>query len=223
MPGQPLGQHFLASSRIASRLVDGIGLDTRDRVVEIGAGTGILTAEIVTRAGLVIAVELDTALAHALSARFAKKANVVVLRGDGLDLPLPAGPVRVVANPPFAITSSLLRTLLDDPSVPMARADLVVQWQVARARVDATDLLAARWAPWWEFARGRRIPAAWFRPKPRVDAALLTITRRAEPLLPAAAAEAYGAFVRAEFARNGDRARRRAATAWADRYSLSTR
>jgi 23S rRNA (adenine-N6)-dimethyltransferase len=223
VPGQPLGQHFLASSRIAARLVDGVALGARERVVEIGAGTGVLTAELASRAALVLAVELDPALAHALQQRFVTQSHVVVLRGDGLDLPLPAAPFRVVANPPFAITSSLLRALLDDPTVPMARADLVVQWQVARARVHATDLLAARWAPWWEFTRGRRIPASWFRPKPRVDAALLTITRRAQPLLPTAAAEAYGAFVRAEFARNGDRARSRAVTAWADRYSLSTR
>jgi 23S rRNA (adenine-N6)-dimethyltransferase len=223
VPGHKLGQHFLASSRIAAQVIDGVGLDARDLVVEIGAGTGMLTAALADRAALVVAVELDGALAHGLTQRLARQSNVLVLRGDGLDLPMPAAPFRVVANPPFAITSALLRALLDDPTVPLARADLIVQWQVARERVRATDLLAAQWAPWWEFARGRRIPASWFQPRPRVDAALLTINRRTEPLLPAADAAAYAAFVRAAFTRDGERARRTDLTDWVRRYSVAAR
>ena len=84
------------------------------------------------------------------------------------------------------------------------RADLVVQWQVARhrARVGegrSADLLGAIWAPWWTFARGRRLPAAGFHPRPGVDAAVLVITARPSPLLAPADFARYTAFVTADW------------------------
>ena len=81
------------------------------------------------------------------------------------------------------------------------RADVVVQWQVARHRAKVSeggpaDLLGATWDPWWQFARGRRLPAACFRPRPSVDAAVLQITRRDPPAWPPEEFERYAAFVR---------------------------
>jgi 23S rRNA (adenine-N6)-dimethyltransferase len=132
---------------------------------------------------------------------------VTVWRADVVDVPLPVTPFRVVANPPFGHTAAVLRRLLDDPGGGLERADVVVQWQVARhrARVDAgasTDLLGATWGPWWRFARGRRLPAACFRPRPSVDAAVLAVTRRDPPLLAPERLTEYAAFVRAEFGRS---------------------
>ena len=219
MRKRPLGQHALASSTLASRLVADAGVDACHRVVEFGAGRGVLTAALAERAGLVIAVEVDTNIAPRLVRRFATASNVVVMTADAFAVPLPSSPFSVVANPPFAITTDLLHHLLDDPRVPMQRADLVVQWQVARSRVafaagSPTDLLAASWSPWWCFARGRRIPASCFRPRPCVDAAVLTITRRPDPALPTAAAAAYHRLVRGEFTRNGERARTFSPSDW---------
>ncbi len=156
-----------------------------------------------------LAVELDDALAVGLAQRFADAPTVTVLRADLADVPLPVTPYRVVANPPFGHTAAVLRRLLDDPGGGLERADLVVQWQVARhrARIDAgapADLLGATWGPWWCFARGRRLPAAGFRPRPSVDAAVLVVTRRERPLLPPEVFAGYAAFVRAEFARRPD-------------------
>jgi 23S rRNA (adenine-N6)-dimethyltransferase len=84
-----------------------------------------------------------------------------------------------------------------------------VQWQVARERARAaggppTDLLGARWGPWWEFRRGRRLPAACFRPRPSVDAAVLVVTRRAEPILPTSASGRYSAYVARAFRSRAD-------------------
>ena len=89
------------------------------------------------------------------------------------------------------------------------RADLVVQWQVARHRVRVSaggpaDLLGATWAPWWRFARGRRLAAACFRPRPSVDAAVLVITRRDPPLLPPAEFGHFATFVRRNWAARSD-------------------
>jgi 16S rRNA A1518/A1519 N6-dimethyltransferase RsmA/KsgA/DIM1 with predicted DNA glycosylase/AP lyase activity len=83
----------------------------------------------------------------------------------------------------------------------MVRADLVVQWQVARARVHAErgpplDLLAATWAPWWTFRRGRRLSREQFQPRPSVDAAVLIACRRSPALLPVVEWEPFRDLVR---------------------------
>jgi 23S rRNA (adenine-N6)-dimethyltransferase len=216
-----LGQHFLGSEQLAERIVADAGVTPAHRVVDLGAGTGAITAALAACGASVLAVELDDALAIGLAERFAEMANVTVLRADLVDVPLPVTPYRVVANPPFGRTAAVLRRLLDAPAGGLERADVVVQWQVARHRArvgagDTADLLGATWAPWWRFARGRRLPAACFRPRPSVDAAVLAVTRRNPPLLPAQAFEPYAAFLAGEFARRSDR--RADVSAWAARY-----
>jgi 23S rRNA (adenine-N6)-dimethyltransferase len=147
--------------------------------VELGAGRGMLTGALAERAAHVLALELDPKLVSVLARRFAAVRNVTVLPVDARDAPLPANPYRVVANLPFGITGAVLRRLLDTPASGLERADLIVQWQVARERervgdAPPTDLLGARWGPWWEFNRGRRLlpsPAVRRRRRARCDAA----------------------------------------------------
>jgi 23S rRNA (adenine-N6)-dimethyltransferase len=217
-----LGQHFLGNAQIAARLVADAGIDSDDRVVDLGAGTGVLTSALAARAGAVFAVEIDDALARRLARRFARASNVTVVRGDVREVPLPLNPYRVVANPPFARTASILRRLLDDPAGGLVRADVVVQWQVARHRAAASDglpgdLLGATWGPWWQFRRGRRLPAACFRPRPSVDAGVLVITRRSPPLLPPEAFDGYAAWVSGQFGRRPD-ATQIALRSWVDTF-----
>jgi 23S rRNA (adenine-N6)-dimethyltransferase len=197
-----LGQHFLASTSLAARLVADAGITADDVVLEPGAGTGVLTRALAGRARHVIAVELDATLASA-TARAVVLGNVTVVQGDATTFPLPLTPFRVVANPAFNTTSALLHHLLDLTGAPhgLVRADLVVQWQVARDRAaPARDLVGITWAPWWRFRRGRRLPAALFRPAPAVDAAVLVAERREEPLLAPERFESYAADVRTQFA-----------------------
>jgi 23S rRNA (adenine-N6)-dimethyltransferase len=198
------GRHFLGNDRLAAQLVADADIGGDDRVVELGAGRGVLTAALADRAAQVLAVELDPKLVSTLARRFASNRNVAVLGADARDAPLPANPYRVVANLPFSITGAVLRRLLDAPASGLRRADLVVQWQVARERARVahgppTDLLGARWAPWWDFRRGRRLPARCFRPPPSVDAAVLVVTRRSVPMLPIAQSRNYASFVERAF------------------------
>jgi 23S rRNA (adenine-N6)-dimethyltransferase len=199
-----LGQHFLGSPQLAARLVADAGVEGGDRVVDFGAGTGLLTTALARTAASVLAIELDAALAGQLAIQFADTPNVVVLHADVREVPLPCTPYRVVANPPFARTAAILHRLLDHPGGGLVSADLVVQWQVARHRARVhegppVDLLGATWAPWWQFERGRRLPSAFFNPRPAVDAAVLEITRRPHPLVPVDDFERYAAFVRDGF------------------------
>jgi 23S rRNA (adenine-N6)-dimethyltransferase len=171
--------------------------------LEIGAGTGRLTEALSRRALRVIAVDVDPDLAGRLRRLFAGTPKIEVVEGDFLDLVLPAVPFRAFGNVPFGLTSAILRRLLDDPSASLVRADLLVQYEVARKRASVwpSTLASLRWSPWWQFSLVRRLSRSAFEPTPPVDAAMLTITRRVPPLLPSEEQARFGRFVGAGFRR----------------------
>jgi 23S rRNA (adenine-N6)-dimethyltransferase len=179
------------------------GIGSTDHVWEIGAGSGRLTVPLAECAGHVVAVERDPILAQELRRRFAGSRTVEVVEGDVLHVPLPSQPFRAFGNIPFAVTTPILRRLLDDPTSPLVRADLLVQFEAARKRatVSPSTLLTLGWAPWWEFALTRRIGRLGFEPAPSVDAGLLVVTRREPALLPATDRDAYVRLVRRAFER----------------------
>jgi 23S rRNA (adenine-N6)-dimethyltransferase len=178
--GPPRGQHFLGGAALAAAVVEAAGISASDLVVEFGAGYGRLTEQLALRASHVMAVEIDTALAARLAGRFGGRPNVKVVHGDALAVPLPRRPFRVVSNPPFHITSPLLHRLLDDPAVPLVRADLVVGWGAALALtgIFGPAHKARPWLPRYEFLLLRRLPSELFAPAPSQAAALVSIRRR---------------------------------------------
>jgi len=174
-------------------------LQPDELVVEIGAGGGSFTRVLASHPIDLIAVELDPVwcarLRETLRARGARRVRVV--HADFARFRLPTRPFRVVGSLPFGRTTAILHRLLDDPRVPLTRADVVLQWEVARKRSSEPPRtrLSTGWAPWWRFALGERIPARAFRPVPAVDGGVLVVTRRAPPLLPEGMAPAYARFV----------------------------
>ena len=197
------GRHLLRSRTVAVELVRDAGIGPGDLVWEIGAGSGRLTAPLHERAGHVVAVERDPVLTQELRRRFAGARTVEVVEGDALLVPMPAQAFRAFGNIPFAVTTPILRRLLDDPMTPLVRADLLVQLEAARKRaaVAPSTLLTLGWAPWWDFTLARRIGRLGFEPPPSVDAGLLTTTRRQPALLPAADRAAYVRVVGRAFGR----------------------
>jgi 23S rRNA (adenine-N6)-dimethyltransferase len=173
-------------------------------VLDLGAGGGRLTAELASAARRVLAVELDAYWANHLRGRWA---NVDVLQADAAAVPLPLEPFRVVANLPFARTTAILRHLLDDPGVPLVRADVIVEWSVAvkRALPWPSTLNGVLWSTWYSISVARRLPRASFDPAPSVDAGVLVFERRPRPLVPEQRRSAYRAFAAAGF-RHGLRA-----------------
>jgi 23S rRNA (adenine-N6)-dimethyltransferase len=223
--GRDLGQHFLESAALAARLAADAGIAPSDHVVEFGAGTGTLTAALADCGARILAVEVDPVLAASLTRRFAEANGVTVFECDAIEFPLPATPYRVFANPPFNHTSAILHRLLDHPAGGLVRADLVVQWQVARVRAQGgeklpIDLVGACWAPWWCFRRARRLPAPLFRPAPSVDAAVLTVTRREPSLLSVESAPHFMRFVRERFQGTPPQ---HSAEEWVRRFRADTR
>jgi 23S rRNA (adenine-N6)-dimethyltransferase len=197
------GRHFLRSQRLAADLVRAAEVAPSDLVLEIGPGTGRLTRELARVAARVEAIELDADLAERVRRELARCPHVRVVAGDALRCALPTEPFRVVANLPFAHTTSLLRRLLDDPRVPLARADVVVEWSVARKRTSVwpSTFLGVWWGVRFDLTLVRRLPARCFDPAPGVDAGVLRIVRRREPLVREAEFERFRAFLAAGFGR----------------------
>jgi 23S rRNA (adenine-N6)-dimethyltransferase len=194
-----LGQNFLRLD-LAEALVADAAFVAGDLVVEIGAGRGACTFALARRGVEVIALERDPRWAEHLrrAARQRHLQSVRVVCCDALRYRMPRRPFRVMGSLPFGATTALLRHLLDDVDSGLRRADLILQWEVARKRAASppTTLLSTMWTPWWSFELGRRVPADAFRPVPSVDAGVLHIVRREPPLLPNHMAAAYATFVR---------------------------
>lgn len=179
-------------------------------VVDVGAGSGMLTRALVGAGARVVAVEPDRRLGSRLRAL-----PVTVLVEDALSVAWPPEPFRVVANLPFAHAAEICRRLLSDPAVPLVSADLIVEWDFAakRSRLWPSTAQSVIWGAWYELSVVRRIEARAFVPVPSVAAGVLRARRRERPLVRPADAARYERFVRQGFRR--DRARERDAHAWA--------
>ena len=160
----------------ARRLVDAAEVRPGDLVVDIGAGTGALTAPLVAAGARVLAVELHPRRASLLRERFADD-PARVLQIDAADLRLPGRPFRVVANPPFAITTTLLRHLLA-PRSQLLRGDLVVPAHVAARWSSGRGTDVRRWSRNFTAHSPTTLPATAFTPRPPGRTAILRLDRR---------------------------------------------
>ena len=162
----------------AAELVRLADLPPRALVLDVGAGLGAITAPLVAAGHRVIAVESHAGRAADLRRRY--RGSVTVVQADAADLWLPRRPFHVVANPPFAITSSLLRRLLH-PGSRLLSATLVVQEAAALRWAGPEAPAASRWRHEHDVWLGPRLPKRSFRPPPRVTARVLYLRRASPP------------------------------------------
>ncbi|MBI2038819.1 MAG: ribosomal RNA small subunit methyltransferase A [Candidatus Niyogibacteria bacterium] len=197
--GTRLGQHFLTSPRIAERIAKSADIQPNDTVLEIGPGTGILTAELLKRAKRVIAVEKDTELIEKLREKFDKNKNLVLIEADIRDVlkkprkfntNVPS--IKVVANIPYYLSGQLFRLLVSDRARPPSLIVLMVQKEVAERIANRTrpsliqsktNLLGLSIQPFMTARIAFRVSRGNFRPPPGVDSAVLVLERRSRPLL----------------------------------------
>ena len=172
--GPPWGWHAL-TDRWAGSFVADAGIRRGDLVVDVGAGTGAITEHLLRAGARVIAIELHPERCAVLRERFG--GDAVVVRADAADLRLPRRPFRVVANPPFAVTTPLLRRLLA-PGSRLVDARLVLQRAAATRWSSGRAPGAARWWREFDVRVGRPVPRHAFRPAPTVACAELVVRRR---------------------------------------------
>jgi len=159
----------------ATHLVADARLPAGSTVLDIGAGTGAITAALFDAGARVIAVEAHPARAQHLRERFGRA--VVVVQADAGALRLPRRPYHVVANPPFAVTAALLRRLLQ-PGSRLVSARLILQQQAAVRWASSAAPGANRWQRDYAASLGPPVPRRAFSPRPHVPARILDLRRR---------------------------------------------
>ena len=127
-----LSQHFLKNPRLALILIGHSNLKKRDLVIEIGAGSGVITSALSRRVRKVIAIEPDFDTAKKLRENLKKRGceNVEVVEMDFLEYELPSGPYKVFSNPPFHLSSAIVHKLIEADNPPEAFY-LILQKQFA--------------------------------------------------------------------------------------------
>lgn len=115
-----LSQHFLRSPRLALMLIGHSNIKRRDLVLDIGAGSGVITAALSKRCREVWAIEPDPHTAAKLRQNLARQGinNVRIFEQDFLSIDLPAEPYKVFANPPFHLSSAIVHRLIETNNPP---------------------------------------------------------------------------------------------------------
>ncbi len=204
-----LGQNFLTDASALGAVLDAAELEPEDRVLEIGPGVGTLTAELVQRAGCVLAIELDETLVGVLCMELGDRPSLHLAHGDILKVPYQrmladtcgAGSYKVIANLPYYITSHVLRLLLEREPKPETIV-VMVQKEVAEratAGPGAMSLLSLSVQTYSQAQVMAQVPAGSFVPQPEVDSAVLQLKVRPEPLFPKISMERYFAIAAAGF------------------------
>lgn len=109
-----LDQNFLRSPKLALFLIGHSNIKKRDLVIDIGAGSGVITSALAKRCKKVIAVEKDAETAKRLRENLARQniTNVEVVEGDFREMKLPDEPYKIFANPPFSLSAEVFYKLL---------------------------------------------------------------------------------------------------------------
>jgi len=208
-----LGQHFLVDRDVLETIISAAELGPADTVVEVGPGLGILTEELVKRAGKVIAIEVDSKLALALGRKLYQVPQLTVLNANVLDLDpsetvgdqtVASGGVpgyKVVANLPYYIASPILRHFLEAWLKP-ALMVVMVQKEVGQSIVaepGGMSVLSVSVQLYGKATIAAYVPARSFYPQPKVDSAIVRIDVYPRPAVDVADVSRFFEVVKAGF------------------------
>lgn len=207
-----LGQNFLTSEAAIAGIVEAAKLTKNDTVIEIGPGIGALTEKLAGQAGQVYAFEIDSGLLPVLDDTLAPYKNIEVINEDILKVDLESflkekkinGPIKVVANLPYYITTPILLQLLDE-NIVFDKMVLMMQKEVAE-RINATPghreygsltiTVQSRMNAEISLIIGKKS----FFPQPKVDSAVMTLSKMEHNPYNIENFSEFNKFVRACFA-----------------------
>lgn len=184
-----LGQHLVADPDIIAMTIALSQVNPGDRVLEVGPGLGALTLGLAQAQAQVLAVEIDRSLEPALTETLGEhltsgRVRLVwrdIMSSDWQDLLAPAGDWKLIANLPYNIAARLILDVLQNAPA-ISEMVVMVQLEVAQrlaARAGDTDygIASVKLAYWADANLLETVPAAAFYPPPKVDSALVSITR----------------------------------------------
>jgi 16S rRNA (adenine1518-N6/adenine1519-N6)-dimethyltransferase len=218
-PKKRFGQHFLTDRHYLERIAAAIDAKPGDSMVEIGPGTGVLTAALSRSIERLHVVEIDRDLAKALSARF-PGTRVAVHQADALEFDFAAlpAPLRVVGNLPYNVSTPILFRMAGIAErlrdcVFMLQKEVVERMVASPATPDygrLSVMLQYRFA----MALVLRVPPGAFTPPPKVDSAVVRMQPLGEDRPRARDDERFAAIVTAAFSQRR-KTLRNALKAWA--------
>jgi len=188
-----LGQNFLINPEVCPSMADA-SCDENTGIIEIGAGIGVLTAELAKKAKKVVSIELDERLRPILKNTLADFNNIEVIFGDAMKMDLHAlitekffdcKCVNVCANLPYYITSPIIMMLLES-RLPLSYITVMVQKEAAErlcAEVGSRESGAVTVAVNY-YAESEilfEVPRDSFMPPPNVDSAVIQLKIREKP------------------------------------------
>lgn len=206
-----LGQNFIINPSVCPKMADESGIDRESGVIEIGAGIGVLTAELAKRAKKVVCIELDTRLLPILDETLADFDNIEIINADVLKTDLAAlieekfkgMPVYVCANLPYYITSPVIMSLLES-RLPLKAITVMVQREAAQrlcapvgSRLSGAVTVAVDY-----YAEANKlfdVSAGSFMPAPRVDSSVIRLDIREKPNISVKDEKLFFAMVHAAF------------------------
>jgi len=178
-----LSQHFFRSPKLALFLIGHSNIKKRDIVLDIGAGTGVITSALAKRCKKVLAIEADHETAEKLRKNMQKFENVEVVEQDFMDFQLPEGNYKIFANPPFHLSSAILHKL-DEAKNPPKAIYLILQKQFALKLLNTdrhyTSQLGKQLFVHYEPRIRLPLKPEYFTPPPAVPTVLLELKRRQE-------------------------------------------
>jgi 16S rRNA (adenine1518-N6/adenine1519-N6)-dimethyltransferase len=180
-PLKSFGQNFLVDRSILQKIVEAAEIDAADEILEVGAGTGVLTRELAKHARRVVAVELERDMIRLLEKTTVDLQNVELIERDLLFLDpgevFGQTPYKLVANLPYYITAPTFRHFLENENAPRMLV-VMVQLEVAQRIVAEPGDLSMLGVSVQFYGRPRivaRVSARAFYPPPKVDSAILRI------------------------------------------------
>jgi 16S rRNA (adenine1518-N6/adenine1519-N6)-dimethyltransferase len=185
-----LGQHFLVDENFVGVIDRLAELEPTDVVLEIGPGTGVLTRHLADNVGEVHAVELDESLEEPLAEALSGATNVHLVFADALRFDygtLEPPPTKLVANLPYNVATPIVVESLERiPS--LERWVVMVQREVAERffaspRTKAYGAVSVLLQLHTRKLGSHRVPPTAFRPRPRVDSAIVAFERYPGPRL----------------------------------------
>ena len=199
-----LGQNFLVDGGVRSRIVSAADLSPGDTVVEVGPGRGFLTRALAKRAGSVVAVELDAALAASLEEKAWPGVRVVC--ADAREIPIESlvdehTPYKLVANLPYYAASPIVRRFLESRHKPELMV-VMVQREVAQTMTAKQGKMGLLSVATQVYSRPKvvcRVPPRAFRPAPKVWSSVVRIDVYDAPTVPFDSAQGFFEVVRAGF------------------------